>query len=129
MLRVPVSRGSAAGLGHQLRLSVAPRRTAVTFSPTFDEANLTGEERRNVRRSPAKPAFAEAGQTVPVKRGSATGLGQQLRLSVAPRRTVITASLIFAEVNLTGEERRNVGRPPAKPAFAEAGQTVPVCGL
>ena len=100
-----VKRGSAAGLGHQLRLSVAPRRTAVTFSPTFDEANLTGEERRNVRRSPAKPAFAEAGQTVPVKRGSATGLGQQLRLSVAPRRTVITVSRTFYKANLIGEER------------------------
>ena len=66
---------------------------------------------------------------VRVSRGSAAELGQQLRLSVTLRRTVITISLIFDEANLTGEERRNVRRPPAKPAFAEAGQTVPVCGL
>jgi hypothetical protein len=45
MLRVRVSRGSAAELGQQLRLSVTPRRTAVTFGPTFDEAILIGEER------------------------------------------------------------------------------------
>ena len=45
MLRVRVSRGSAAELGHQLRLSIAPRRTVITVSRTFDEASLIGEER------------------------------------------------------------------------------------
>ena len=37
----------------------APRRTAVTFSRNFDEANLIGGRRRNVRRTPAKPRSPE----------------------------------------------------------------------
>ena len=45
---VPASRRSATELVRHLRLGFAPRRTAVTFSPTFDEASLIGEARRNV---------------------------------------------------------------------------------
>ena len=52
---VPVSRRSATELGRHLRLSVAPRRTTVTFSRTFDEADLIGGRKRNVERTPAKP--------------------------------------------------------------------------
>ena len=60
---VPASRRSARELGRQLLLSLAPRRIAVTFSPTFDEASLIGEERRNVGRPLARPAFT-GGQPV-----------------------------------------------------------------
>ena len=113
-----VSRKSAPGWSRQLRLSFAPRRTAVTFGPTFDEASLIGEERRNVGRPPARPAFPGGRQGVPASRRSATELGRQLRLGFAPRRIAVTFSPTFDEASLIGEERRNVGRPLARPAFA-----------
>ena len=102
---VPASRRSARELGRQLRLSFVPRRTAVTFVPTFDEASLIGAERRNVGRTPAKPAFTGGGQGVPASRRSARELGRQLRLSFAPRRTAVTFSPTFDEASLIGAER------------------------
>jgi len=47
----------------------APRRTAVIFSPNFDEAGLIGGQRLNVGRTPAKPAFAGEEHRIQQKQG------------------------------------------------------------
>ena len=122
--RVLGSRRSATELRRQLRLGFAPRRTEVIFGHNSDEAGLIGEARRNVGRPPARPAFTGGGQGVPGSRRSATELGRQLRLSFAPRRTAVTFVPTFDEAILIGEERRNVGRPPARPAFTGGGRRI-----
>jgi hypothetical protein len=128
--RVPgrLRQRNATGRGRHLRLSVAPRRTTVTFSRTFDEADLIGGRKRNVGRTPAKPAFTGGEQTVPVSRRSATELGRHLRLSVAPRRTAVTFSRTFDEADLIGGRRWNVGRTPAKPRSPEENRRCRLAG-